>query len=80
VAEVSKQSGEAGAALETSESEFVEHDRGKPEERDPQRVVMEDRNACEHQPEEDEIDGYAEVCHDEPSLEVAYLSRNRIRE
>ena len=60
VREMQPQAGQARALLEARERELVDDDRGEPDQRDPERVVMEKRDAEQRQREQDEIDGDSE--------------------
>ena len=50
---------QARTVLESGEDHLVDDDRGKPGQRDRQRVAMEQRDAEQRQREQDEIDGYS---------------------
>ena len=58
--EVQPEAGKARAGLEAGEHELVDDDRGEPDQRDRERVVVEQRDAEQRQREQDEIDGDAE--------------------
>jgi hypothetical protein len=60
VLHVEEETAKARPEFETREGEFVDGYGGKPAQRHPQRMVMEQRNAKQRYGKENEIDGNAE--------------------
>jgi len=60
VQHVQRETAHPRAGPESREGELVEHDRAEADERDLQRVMMEQRDAGERQAEQNELEWHAE--------------------